>query len=129
MRAYSLRASASLAINGDEDLSYYEKTTQQVGKFNNGNYCLFQKLTNWDSRKDEADFKPAMASGINYRLIRLADIYLMYAECLIKGGTSESNLQNAINFINRVRKNVLVLFLLVSKTLVNILKLLMMIET
>ena len=45
-----------------------------------------------------------MASGINYRLIRLADIYLMYAECLIKGGTSESNLQNAINFINRVRK-------------------------
>lgn len=104
LRAYSLRASASLAINGDEDLSYYEKTTQQVGKFNNGITAYFRKLTNWDSRKDEADFKPAMASGINYRLIRLADIYLMYAECLIKGGTSESNLQNAINFINRVRK-------------------------
>ena len=56
LRAYSLRASASLAINGDEDLSYYEKTTQQVGKFNNGITAYFRKLTNWDSRKDEADF-------------------------------------------------------------------------
>ena len=44
-----------------------------------------------------------MASGINYRLIRLADIYLMYAECLIKGGASDGNVQSAINAINKVR--------------------------
>ena len=43
------------------------------------------------------------SSGINYRLIRLADIYLMYAECLIKGGASDGNVQSAINAINKVR--------------------------
>lgn len=103
LRKYSLRASASLAINGDEDLIYYQKTTQQTAKFNNGITAYFRKLSNWDSRKDETDVTPAMASGINYRLIRLADVYLMYAECLLKGGQSSENLQEAINLINKVR--------------------------
>lgn len=104
LRAYSLRASSSLAINGDEDLIYYQKTPQQIAKFNNGITAYFRKLSNWDSRKDETDITPAMASGINYRLIRLADIYLMYAECMIKGGASEDKLQVAINYINKVRR-------------------------
>ena len=103
LRSYSMRASASLAINGDESLIYYQSLPQQVSKFNRGSSAYFRKLSNWDTRKSETEFKPAMASGINYRLIRLADIYLMYAECLIKGGASDGNVQSAINAINKVR--------------------------
>lgn len=70
LRSYSMRASASLAINGDESLIYYQSLPQQVSKFNRGSSAYFRKLSNWDTRKSETEFKPAMASGINYRLIR-----------------------------------------------------------
>ena len=45
LRSYSMRASASLAINGDESLIYYQSLPQQVSKFNRGSSAYFRKLS------------------------------------------------------------------------------------
>lgn len=51
--------------------------------------------------RKEATADPSLRkSEINRRLLRLADIYLMYAECLMKTG----NLDGAIEYINKVRE-------------------------
>ena len=68
-----------------------------------GTYSVFKKYTNWQTRKSEDEI-PKADSDINFRLIRLADIYLMYAECLIKGGADDNGVAEASKYINRVRK-------------------------
>lgn len=103
LRQYSKRASYSLAINGDEDLMYYQNIPQVKAAFHNNESGYFRKFTNWDTLENEQSGTPPKASGINLRLIRLADIYLMYAECLIKGGNDASRLQEAIDYVNEVR--------------------------
>ena len=104
LRKYSLRTSYSLALADDPDLPYYKKTCAQAASFgNNLEYAYFRKHTNWLTVTTEKDIAPAYRSGINYRVIRLADVYLMYAECLIKGGTDETGVNDALKYINRVR--------------------------
>ena len=71
--------------------------------YHNNESGYFRKFTNWDTLEDEQSGTPPKASGINLRLIRLADVYLMYAECLIKGGNDASRLQEAIDYVNEVR--------------------------
>lgn len=102
--SYSRRASYSIAINGEEDLAFYKKIPQQIAQFHNNECGYFRKLCNWDIYEDEEDGTPARASGINLRLIRLADIYLMYAECLIKGGADENGFYEALKYVNKVRE-------------------------
>lgn len=54
-------------------------------------------------RKWSADVSTASwESGINVRLMRLADVYLMHAECII-GGASDKNGKTAEQYINMVR--------------------------
>ncbi len=105
IRKFTRRASYSMAINGDDDLYYYgEKTPQQQGSFTTAATGIFRKHTNWDIRTSESDATITTSSGINYRLIRLADVYLMYAEALIEGGNSEAGVTEALKYVNRVRR-------------------------
>lgn len=53
---------------------------------------FWRKYTNWESRT-------SYFSGINQRVIRLADVYLMYAECLNEQGQTPA----AIPYANLVR--------------------------
>ena len=63
----------------------------------NRSKVYWKKYTNYNTRTDE-DFN----SGINIRVLRLADIYLLYAEALNElGRTSES-----YEYINKVRARV-----------------------
>ncbi|BDD02343.1 RagB/SusD family nutrient uptake outer membrane protein [Persicobacter psychrovividus] len=100
VRDYSLRTSYSLALVDDRDLPYYNATTAQAAGFNNLETGYFRKFTNWDITENETSLN--QQSGINYRLLRLADIYLMYAEALIKGGNG-GDVAKAIEYINEVR--------------------------
>lgn len=71
---------------------FYGKTWDQWGLEQDAIY--WKKFTNYDTQTEE-DYN----SGINIRVVRLADIYLMYAEVLNElGRTSES-----YEYINRVR--------------------------
>ncbi|MBN2486244.1 MAG: RagB/SusD family nutrient uptake outer membrane protein [Bacteroidales bacterium] len=104
LRKYSLRTSYSIALVDDPDLDYYGAAPAQMAEFNEKKSAYYRKYTNWDIVSNENDIVPNLRSGVNVRVIRLADIYLMYAECLIKGGSDESGVQEALKYINRVRK-------------------------
>ena len=105
LRKYSLRASHSLALPDEDATPYYgPHLPGQVSPFNNGEPAYYRKYTNWETMESEQDFLPIGRSPINTRLVRLADIYLMQAECLIKGGSDEGGVVVAMALINEVRK-------------------------
>lgn len=90
---YSMRAYWSIAFlrqdEGPLDGQYYQKDgggdiRQLADWFNGGaESCYWKKGTNWYKVAAES---PLSRSGINERLIRLADVYLMYAEAVLSGG-------------------------------------------
>ena len=100
-RTRSLRSYYAMWSLFDMDCGHYNyRGPTDHGKM--GVSSAFKKYTNWETRKTEEDATQA-DSDINLRLIRLADIYLMYAECLIKGGTNEAGVPEATKYINKVR--------------------------
>ncbi|WP_366183120.1 RagB/SusD family nutrient uptake outer membrane protein [Flavobacterium ovatum] len=105
-RRYSERASYSIALADDTnpDFGYYgANTTAELAKFDKQHISYWRKYTNWDIQtKDETNTASGIRgrSGVNVRLIRLADVFLMYAECMIES----SNLGEATKYINKVRK-------------------------
>ncbi|PWJ57177.1 putative outer membrane starch-binding protein [Dyadobacter jejuensis] len=103
LRSYSLRTSYSIALVDDKDLNYYQVLPAQAAAFNNGETAYYRKYSNWDIVTNEKDIFPNQRSGVNVRVIRLADVYLMYAECLIQGGTDEAGVAEALRYINKVR--------------------------
>lgn len=104
-RSFSLRTSASIALPDDYDSSYYGLTLPQATPFNNAEHSYWRKYTNWDITDNEKNISATNSrSGVNVRVIRLADVYLMYAECLIKGGTDDSGVSEALKYINKVRR-------------------------
>jgi starch-binding outer membrane protein, SusD/RagB family len=103
LRTYSLRTSHSIALPDDLDQSYYLVTSAQGAVYNNGETAYYRKYSNWDIVKNEKDIQPTTRSGINVRVIRLADVYLMYAESLIKGGADDGAVKEALKYVNRVR--------------------------
>ena len=103
LRTVSLRASYSLALADDVDMQYYGVITAEGAAFNNSECGYYRKHSNWDICANEKDISQATPrSGVNYRVIRLADVYLMYAEALIQGGAG-GDLAEAMKYINRVR--------------------------
>lgn len=100
-RDFSIRSSYSVSLADDRDLEYYGKTTAQSAPFNNLETAYFRKLTNWDIVGGENELNDR--SGVNYRVMRYADVLLMYAECLIQGGQNEGGVEKAISYINEVR--------------------------
>ncbi|WP_157208980.1 RagB/SusD family nutrient uptake outer membrane protein [Mariniflexile maritimum] len=104
-RVFSLRTSASIALPDDLDTPLYQLTSAQGAQYNNGEHSYWRKYTNWDITDSEKSISATTPrSGVNIRLIRLADVYLMYAECLIKGGTDASGVDEALRYINKVRR-------------------------
>ena len=104
-RKVSLRSSAMIAMVNDEDVQYYQAYSAPVlQNFTQaGKYANFKKYTNHDITDNENNLGgTSHKSGKNVILNRLADVYLMYAECLIMG---DNNTQSAIeDYINPVRK-------------------------
>ncbi len=94
-RTTSVRSNASIAFEDDGSLYYGQSTREvftrvlsraQVKKF--ANHTLEAEPRN---------------SGINERVIRLADVYLMYAEALLRG-QGNAAIPEALTYINRVRQ-------------------------
>ncbi|MDX6746951.1 RagB/SusD family nutrient uptake outer membrane protein [Polaribacter sp. PL03] len=104
-RTVSLRSSAMIAMVNDEDVQYYKAYSAPVLQnfAQGGKYANFKKYTNHDITDNESNLGATnFKSGKNVILNRLADVYLMYAECLIM---ADNNVSSAIeNYINPVRK-------------------------
>lgn len=76
---YSIRASLSIAIADDDNTTLYQRASNLGGGYNNFEASYLKKFQNWTlfTESDQS------ISGINERAIRLADIKLLYAECLL----------------------------------------------
>lgn len=101
-RNVSLRASAMVAIVEDTISTYYVTgNTCQNGKFVSlWGLGMYKKYSNFDYLTNETLLpKGTNGSGKNVTLNRLADVYLMYAECLVKKG----DIDGALLYINKVR--------------------------
>lgn len=110
LRYYSLRMGNSLSSVDDWDSKMYGEYPAEYGRHPNAaphakqfpNF--WKKFTHWnvpnggagEDESTEYDNK----SGINIPVIRLAEIYLLYAECMLE----EGDLSEALRYINRIRK-------------------------
>jgi hypothetical protein len=92
------RLSETLFYNGYSGL-IYGKTWSAWGANNAKVY--WKKYTQWDTKTENAA-ESHSNNGINLRTVRLADIYLMYAEAL----NELNNTQGAYEWINKVRARV-----------------------
>ncbi len=104
-KVHSDRASSSIVMPTEYDKPYYMYDMSPLDMWSMGNaWCGYRKFSNWESFEDERDVTATGRSAINNRIIRLADVYLMYAEALIEGGTKEDGVNEALKYINRVRR-------------------------
>lgn len=65
--------------------------------------CYWKKYTSVETDNKEEDY----SSGANLRILRLADLYLMYAEVineLIENGGCDKSRDEAVEYINKVRR-------------------------
>ena len=101
---YSMRASSSIAIADDNNSTLYQRASNLGGQYNNGEASYLKKFQNWllDRESDQS------ISGINERVIRLADVMLLYAECLIETGEPYSE---ALSLVNEIRQRAGVILL------------------
>ncbi|UXX79376.1 RagB/SusD family nutrient uptake outer membrane protein [Reichenbachiella carrageenanivorans] len=97
---HSSRINASIAPSNFEGL-YYNKTSADypTKPWSFGETAYIKKYTNWNWQENEGG---QGRSSINYRMIRLADVYLMYAEALLSQATPD--VATAIVYIDNVRK-------------------------
>ena len=94
---YTLRTSVSIALADDTGTRLYRRSSDQGGGYINGEGSYVKKGLNWwlaQEREQEQN------SGINERMIRLADIYLLYAETLLQTGGSYTE---ALRYVNEIR--------------------------
>ncbi len=102
---YSQRAYWSIAFLRQDDGALGGEYYQKVGDlrtiadwFNGGAETVYwKKYTNWYQQGAESNLN---RSGINRRIIRLADVHLMYAEAILMGG---GDINEAMNHIDMVR--------------------------
>jgi tetratricopeptide (TPR) repeat protein len=93
---YSIRTSVSVAIADDDNTTLYQRSSEAGGAYNNSEGSYLKKFQNWKLQR-ESDLS---VSGINERVIRLADVMLLYAECVLK---TSGNLDEAMSMINEIR--------------------------
>lgn len=102
LRSVPLRASSMVALVQDLDTKYYlAANAANINAFANLAFSHFKKYTNHDivSHEDLTGLT-GWKSGKNVTINRLAEVYLMQAECLIKTG----KISEALKLMNTIRK-------------------------
>ncbi|MDB4175798.1 RagB/SusD family nutrient uptake outer membrane protein [Flavobacteriaceae bacterium] len=93
---YSIRASMSIAIADDDNTTLYQNPSNLGGAYNNNEASYLKKFQNWTLLRESDQ----SISGINERVIRLADVMLLYAECILQTGGAYTE---ALDLINEIR--------------------------
>lgn len=93
---YSIRTSVSIAIADDDNTTLYLEPSDEGGQYNNREAAYMKKYQNWGLDRED----PTSISAINERVIRLADVMMLYAECLLQTGGSYAE---ALDMVNQIR--------------------------
>lgn len=81
---------------------YYGKTWQEWNNVNRfAKKCYWKKYTSVENNPSATG--EGYVTGVNIRILRLADVYLMYAECI---NELNGDRQIAVEYINKVRRRV-----------------------
>lgn len=110
LRMYGWRMNNSMSSVDDRDDLMYGVESAEYGRSTTASTHsrqfpnFIKKFTGWNTDngglgEDEATEKNDR-SDINIPIMRLAEVYLMYAECMIEKG----DLSEALRYINRIRK-------------------------
>ena len=102
LRNVSLRASSMIALGQDEHTEYYGFASfPELCGLSSGSFSWYKKYTNHDinGREHDTGLTP-WKSGRNVTLNRLAEVYIMRAECKIQTG----DIDGAIDDMNKVRE-------------------------
>ncbi|WNJ16558.1 RagB/SusD family nutrient uptake outer membrane protein [Pontibacter sp. G13] len=97
-RTYSVRSEASIGFQYD-GLPYYTVTAEEARHNNTATGIVAKKYQNWELTQEDIITN---SSAINERVIRLADVYLMYAEAIVERDGMVS--QEAVDYLNMVRE-------------------------
>ena len=93
---YSIRASVSIAISDDDNTTLYQRSSDTGGAYNNNEASYLKKFQNWHLLRESDQ----SVSGINERVIRLADVMLLYAECILQ---TDGDYTTALEMVNDIR--------------------------
>ena len=94
-QVYSIRALATICFKGDGQIFYQRPTTDYP--FIVEQEAHIKKFQNWTWPEERSDGR----SGINEKVIRLADVLLMYAETVLR---TTGEVSEAIEYVNMIRK-------------------------
>jgi hypothetical protein len=94
-QVYSQRALATICFKGDGQV-FYQRPSSDF-PFIVNQEAHIKKFQNWKWKEEPTEAR----SGINERVIRLADVYLMYAETVLM---TTGDLSEALEYINRIRE-------------------------
>ena len=75
--------------------TYYDRSPEALEFFNDHYYWSLKKFTNREGTEAALNY----SSGANFPIIRLADIYLLYAEAI-----RQSNPSSALEYVNKVHR-------------------------
>ncbi|WP_346882620.1 RagB/SusD family nutrient uptake outer membrane protein [uncultured Algibacter sp.] len=110
VRTYSIRMGNSMGFVDDPDSPMYGVRGGVYGRvpgvapYAKNRNAMFKKYLHWNTIGGGAGEDRSVTlnnrSDINIMVIRLAEIYLNYAECMLEKG----DLSEALRYINRVRK-------------------------
>jgi len=110
LRKFSLRMGNTISSVDDPDSPMYGVSSAEfgihpfAGAHSKGNTNIWKKFTSWSvpngGAGEDESLEARQKSELNIPVIRLAEIYLLYAECMIEKG----NLSEALRYINRIRK-------------------------
>ncbi|WP_111708846.1 RagB/SusD family nutrient uptake outer membrane protein [Lutibacter citreus] len=100
-KSVPLRCAQMIAVVNDEESKYYNSTPgYEVASFGGTVFSYFKKLTNHDIAANEDEvLSSSWVSGKNVIVYRLADVYLMLAECLIQ----QNDIDGGLKYINAIR--------------------------
>lgn len=104
LRSISLRASAMIAVGQDDNTPYYLKPHTSANLSVNEKTAIgyYRKYSNWDIIDDEKNLPDGeRKSGKNVIVNRLADVYLMYVECMLR--KDNPDVTEALKYINLIR--------------------------
>ena len=108
-KRYSRRTYASIVVEYGDGVYYNAPLTTDAvtgekskANFNFGQGSKVKKWTNW-YWADTEDVATNARGGINFRHIRLADVYLMYAEAILERD-GDGALNEAIQYIDLIRE-------------------------
>ena len=101
--AYESENDDYYAVEGDTKYKYRDRSKEIIGHDETTSGWLLNKWTNLTDAGGAASDTRVNGAETDYPIFRLADVYLMLAEAVVRGGSGATR-SDALGYVNQVRK-------------------------